>query len=320
MTGTSTIASALLAAAVTIGLAAPVDAEPPRGSITIERIADIKYPTNPAWSPDGHRVAFLWDAAGKQDLFVVTPGSAPVPLTDFAVDPDLLRVGHRRLRLGVERRDPVRPKTASCGRCRRRTATPARMTAARWPMPARSRCHPIGSTSGSCGAARSGWASVAAGTAAAAHQSAGRSRLRRCRCSRRTAAGWRSPRRAAGSSPRTCRGTARWCARWRTSRASGGSASSRRRAATWRGFRRSARPAACSSPATASLVYQELSPDGKTREIKTAGAGALPRVLWRDRDDKWVVADQSRRPSCSSRPTASRSRSSAIAAGGSTST
>ena len=62
----------------------------PRGSITIDRIAAIKYPTNPAWSPDGTKVAFLWDAAGKQDLFVVTPGSAPVPLTDFPVDPDLL--------------------------------------------------------------------------------------------------------------------------------------------------------------------------------------------------------------------------------------
>ena len=29
--------------------AQPASAEPPRGSITIERIADIKYPTNPAW-------------------------------------------------------------------------------------------------------------------------------------------------------------------------------------------------------------------------------------------------------------------------------
>ena len=33
----------------------------------------------------------LWDAAGKQDLFVVTPGSQPVALTDFPVDPDLLQ-------------------------------------------------------------------------------------------------------------------------------------------------------------------------------------------------------------------------------------
>ena len=37
-----------------------------------------------------------------------------------------------------------------------------------------------------------------------------------------------------------------------------------------------------------SLVYQELSPDGKTREIKSARIGALPRVMWRDRDEKWV--------------------------------
>src|SRR5687767_9559216 len=65
-------------------------AEPPRGSITIDRIADIKYPTNPAWSPDNKSVAFLWDAAGKQDLFVVTPGQQPVALTDFPVDPDML--------------------------------------------------------------------------------------------------------------------------------------------------------------------------------------------------------------------------------------
>ena len=53
-------------------LAAP---PPPRGSITIERIADIKYPTVPAWSLDNKTIAFLWDAAGKQDLFMVRTGS-----------------------------------------------------------------------------------------------------------------------------------------------------------------------------------------------------------------------------------------------------
>src|SRR5918992_1543574 len=61
----------------------------PRGSITIDRIAEIKYPSSPAWSPDGTRVGFLWDFAGKQDLFVVTPGKAPIALTDFPVDPDM---------------------------------------------------------------------------------------------------------------------------------------------------------------------------------------------------------------------------------------
>jgi dipeptidyl aminopeptidase/acylaminoacyl peptidase len=65
-------------------------AEAPRGSITIDRIAEIKYPTDPAWSPDGRTVAFLWDAAGKQELFAATPGQAPKALTDFPVDPDML--------------------------------------------------------------------------------------------------------------------------------------------------------------------------------------------------------------------------------------
>ena len=37
-----------------------------------------------------------------------------------------------------------------------------------------------------------------------------------------------------------------------------------------------------------SLVYYELSPDGKTKDIKLMKRDALPRVLWRDRDERWV--------------------------------
>src|SRR6201996_7895070 len=69
----------------------PILAEMPLGSITIDGIADIKYPTEQSWSPDGKTVAFLWDAAGKQNLYMVRPGEKPVALTDFPVNPDTLR-------------------------------------------------------------------------------------------------------------------------------------------------------------------------------------------------------------------------------------
>ena len=69
---------------------------PPKGTITIDAIADIKYPTEQTWSPDSKTVAFLWDAAGKQDLFIARPGEKPVALTDFPVNPDTWRsdIGH----------------------------------------------------------------------------------------------------------------------------------------------------------------------------------------------------------------------------------
>lgn len=65
-------------------------AQTPKGSITIDLISRVRFPTEPAWSLDGARVAFLWDDAGKQDLFVVMPGQEPAQLTDFPADPNAL--------------------------------------------------------------------------------------------------------------------------------------------------------------------------------------------------------------------------------------
>jgi dipeptidyl aminopeptidase/acylaminoacyl peptidase len=81
--------AAIVLAGIAWCAATPAAAQP-RGNITIDRIAAIRYPTRPVWSPDGTMIAFLWDAAGKQDLFVVAPGGAPVQLTDFPADPETL--------------------------------------------------------------------------------------------------------------------------------------------------------------------------------------------------------------------------------------
>lgn len=89
MTASKLAVGIILSLSLTSWLPA-VAQEPPRGSITIDRIADVKYPTDQAWSPDGKTVAFLWDAAGKQDLYIAQAGGSPVALTDFPVDPDIL--------------------------------------------------------------------------------------------------------------------------------------------------------------------------------------------------------------------------------------
>src|SRR5262245_9480046 len=68
---------------VVLSMVVPLSAEAPRGSVTIDRIAAIKTPSDAAWAPDGKTVAYLWDDAGVRNLYAVKPGQQPVALTSF---------------------------------------------------------------------------------------------------------------------------------------------------------------------------------------------------------------------------------------------
>ena len=275
------IVPCVLLMACQIGIA---HAEPPRGSITIERIADIKYPTNPTWSPDGTRVAFLWDAAGKQDLFVVTPGQKPVQLTDFPVDLNLLVsdigavawASNNELLFGKD------------GQLWSVTATA--------PKPVR--------------------VSGALGDAGAFALSPDRAQIvfvRRGQIWLGNVAA-RTERQLTNVADGLTPGVPVLSpdGRWLAFTASRGALEPED--LPWNGplvrsmetVNRERRLGVVSAQGgdvawmptmgstsgaqfagDGSLVYQELSPDGKTREIKVARVGSLPRVLWRDRDDKW---------------------------------
>ena len=56
-------------------------------SLTIEKLIDIKHPSDPIWSPDGRQVVFIWDRAGVSNLYVADASStdaAPLALTHFS--------------------------------------------------------------------------------------------------------------------------------------------------------------------------------------------------------------------------------------------
>jgi dipeptidyl aminopeptidase/acylaminoacyl peptidase len=77
------------AAALAAGTAVPRAAQPRAGSLTIDKLIDIKHPSNPIWSRDSRRVAFTWERAGVANLYVVpADGSAkPTQVTTDGVPP-----------------------------------------------------------------------------------------------------------------------------------------------------------------------------------------------------------------------------------------
>lgn len=67
------------------GATAQTTASSNKARLTIEQLIDIKHPSDPVWSPDGKRVAFIWDRADIRNLYVagVEGGRAPLALTSF---------------------------------------------------------------------------------------------------------------------------------------------------------------------------------------------------------------------------------------------
>lgn len=261
----------------------PAAAEPPRGSITIDRISAIRYPTNPVWSPDGRRIAFLWDSAGKQDVFVVTPGGAPLQLTDFAVDPDLLLSDIGSL-AWASNDEILFGKDGQLW-----TVSPSARKPERFSGLSDAASFALSPDRGQMAFLRKGqiWlGSVASGT-------------------QRQLTYLPEP---LGASVPAFSLDGRWLA-FTAARSSLEPEELRWNGALIRSYESTSgdrRLGIVSAQGgdvfwiptvgnvsgvqwtrDGAVVYQEISPDGKTREIKSASVGGLPRVLWRDRDEKW---------------------------------
>jgi dipeptidyl aminopeptidase/acylaminoacyl peptidase len=58
------------------------------GLLTIDALVDIKHPSSGAWSPDGTRIAFIWDRGSVQNLYLIDVAGAapraPAALTSYS--------------------------------------------------------------------------------------------------------------------------------------------------------------------------------------------------------------------------------------------
>ena len=82
--------SALAVLVASIGSAAL--AAPPgftQGRLTIDALIEIKHPAQAAWSPDGEQIAFVWDRAGVQNVYVVGSGQGAPRAAQQPGDPAL---------------------------------------------------------------------------------------------------------------------------------------------------------------------------------------------------------------------------------------
>jgi dipeptidyl aminopeptidase/acylaminoacyl peptidase len=84
--GTLAIGGCLMAATHAAKVVSASPPPPADGLLTIDRLIDIKHPSSPLWAPDGRRVAFVWERAGVQNLWVAdAAGSAgPRALTTYS--------------------------------------------------------------------------------------------------------------------------------------------------------------------------------------------------------------------------------------------
>jgi dipeptidyl aminopeptidase/acylaminoacyl peptidase len=51
--------------------------------LTIEKLIDIKHPSNPVWAPDSKHVLFTWERAGIANLYVSDGTGTPTAITSF---------------------------------------------------------------------------------------------------------------------------------------------------------------------------------------------------------------------------------------------